>query len=76
MVSPVFNRLDLTLQCLKSIGRLDLKNIEIHIIIVDDGSTDGTEEAIRRKLSGSAKSSKATGICFIRRDLIAVLKRR
>lgn len=47
MVTPVFNRRDLTLQCLKSIGRLDLNNIDLHVVIVDDGSTDGTEEAIK-----------------------------
>lgn len=49
MVTPVFNRLNLTLQCLKSIARLNLENIEIHIVIVDDGSTDGTEKTIKEK---------------------------
>lgn len=47
IVTPVHNRLELTLQCLKSLSRLDLTGIDIHIIIVDDGSTDGTTEAVR-----------------------------
>jgi GT2 family glycosyltransferase len=47
IVTPVHNRRDLTLQCLKSLSRIDRTGLDIHIIIVDDGSTDGTSEAIR-----------------------------
>ena len=46
IVSPVHNRKDLTLQCLRSISRLTADDIAIHTVIVDDGSTDGTSEAI------------------------------
>lgn len=46
IVTPVFNRRDLTLQCLRSIYRSNLDGIEMDIYIVDDGSTDGTSEAI------------------------------
>lgn len=46
IVSPVHNRKELTLQCLRSIGRLDTAGLDIHVVIVDDGSTDGTSEAI------------------------------
>lgn len=42
IVSPVHNRCELTLQCLRSLARIDRTNLKIHIIIVDDGSTDGT----------------------------------
>jgi GT2 family glycosyltransferase len=31
---------------LKSLSRIDRKNLDVHIIVVDDGSTDGTSEAI------------------------------
>lgn len=46
IVTPVHNRKDLTIQCLRSISRLDSDGLEIHTVIVDDGSTDGTSEAI------------------------------
>lgn len=46
IVSPVFNRRDITLQCLRSLARIDRENLKIGITIVDDGSTDGTSEAI------------------------------
>ncbi|MBC7898446.1 MAG: glycosyltransferase family 2 protein [Saprospiraceae bacterium] len=43
---PVFNRRELTLQCLRSLSRVDRTGITIHVIVVDDASTDGTAEAI------------------------------
>jgi GT2 family glycosyltransferase len=46
IVTPVHNRRDLTLLCLRSIGRLESDGLDIFTIIVDDGSTDGTSEAI------------------------------
>lgn len=46
IVAPVHNRREITLQCLRSIRRLNSENLSIHTIIVDDGSTDGTSEAI------------------------------
>jgi len=46
---PVHNRREVTLNCLRSLYQdnslVDLPNW--HIIVVDDGSTDGTEECIR-----------------------------
>lgn len=49
IVIPVHNRRELTLQCLKSLGRADCEGLTVHIIVVDDGSTDGTSEHIRRE---------------------------
>ena len=46
IITPVHNRRDITLQCLKSLARINSNALDIHIIIVDDGSTDGTSEAI------------------------------
>ncbi len=46
IITPVHNRRDITLQCLKSLARINKIGLDVHIIIVDDGSTDGTSEAI------------------------------
>lgn len=48
IVTPVYNRKEITLRCLRSIRRLNSGGLEIHTIIVDDGSTDGTSEAIKK----------------------------
>lgn len=47
IVTPVHNRREITLQCLRSLSRIDSTGLDIHIVIVDDGSTDGTSAAIR-----------------------------
>lgn len=49
IVTPVHNRRLITLQCLRSLSTIDLTNLEIHIIVVDDGSTDGTSETIQEQ---------------------------
>jgi len=46
VVTPVHNRRDITLQCLRSLSRVKSNGLDIKIIVVDDGSTDGTGEAI------------------------------
>lgn len=49
IVAPVHNRRDITLQCLRSLNRINKTGLEVHTIIVDDGSTDGTGEAIEKE---------------------------
>lgn len=49
IVAPVHNRREITLQCLRSISKIDAENLAVHVVIVDDGSTDGTSEAIEKE---------------------------
>jgi GT2 family glycosyltransferase len=48
IVIPVYNRRETTLQGLRSLSKIDTTGIELRIFIVDDGSPDGTGEAVRR----------------------------
>ena len=48
IVIPVYNRRDTTLNGLKSLARIDRTGLDVRTIIVDDGSTDGTGEAVRQ----------------------------
>jgi GT2 family glycosyltransferase len=47
IVTPVHNRRDTTLQCLRSLARIDSSGLVVTTYVVDDGSTDGTAAAIR-----------------------------
>src|SRR5450432_2590999 len=44
IIIPVFNRIEFTLDCLRAVSRQTYK--DCRIIVVDDGSTDGTAEKI------------------------------
>lgn len=46
IIIPVYNRKELTYNCLKSLQNQTFKNFKI--IIIDDGSTDGTENMIQQ----------------------------
>ncbi len=46
IIIPLFNRLDLTRACLDSLQRT-LRGWRYEIILIDDGSTDGTREFLR-----------------------------
>ncbi len=48
LVAPVYNRRETTLQALRSLAKIDKKGLDVHIIIVDDASPDGTSEAVSR----------------------------
>ena len=52
VVTPVHNRRGITLKCLRSLGELSSSSLSSHIIVVDDGSSDGTGEAIAAEFPG------------------------
>lgn len=48
VIIPVRNRCHTTIKCLRSLSNLNIySNIILKILIIDDGSTDGTSQAIR-----------------------------
>jgi GT2 family glycosyltransferase len=49
---PVYNRRSHTIQCLKSLSRIDRTGMDLHTIVVDDASTDGTADAVRESFPG------------------------
>jgi GT2 family glycosyltransferase len=49
VVTPVHNRKELTLRCLESLKQADQTGIDLHVIVVDDGSTDGTADALAQQ---------------------------
>lgn len=46
IIIPVHNRKELTLSCLEELQKIDKKNFNTIFFVVDDGSTDGTTQAI------------------------------
>ena len=45
-ILPVFNRVDETLKCLSRLLSLQTEKINIKVVLVDDGSTDGTNTKV------------------------------
>jgi len=46
VIIPVHNRREVTLQCLKRLQNIKHDNFNYHVIVIDDGSNDGTTEAV------------------------------
>ena len=67
VVIPTFNREKLVTRSIKSVLNQTLKNIEV--VVVDDGSTDNTENAIKKikdKRIKYYKLKKNSGACYAR----------
>ena len=47
IIIPVFNKIELTLQCLNSLNEINSQNI-FEVIVVDNNSTDGTNEILNK----------------------------
>lgn len=47
IVIPVFNRKQITLNCLRQLNEIIPESASFKVVIVDDGSTDGTGEAVK-----------------------------
>lgn len=78
IVTPVHNRRELTLACLRSLEAIDKTDLKIHVVVVDDGSTDGTSEAVASEFP-RAEIVKGDGNLWfaggINRGIEAALKR-
>ena len=48
VIIPTFNRKDWLKECLDSVTNQDTKGISYEVIVVDDGSSDGTEDIVHR----------------------------
>lgn len=48
VITPVYNREDTILRCIKSVANADKCGIEVEHIVVDDGSTDSTADIVER----------------------------
>ena len=49
IVIPVYNEKDLVIDVLKKVRKLTIPNTDIEIIVVDDYSTDGTREILKKQ---------------------------
>jgi glycosyltransferase involved in cell wall biosynthesis len=57
LVLPVYNERDLVEDVSKTLERATRKNPRLHVVVVDDGSKDGTGDAFRQRLR-SVKNSE------------------
>lgn len=52
LVLPTYNRREALQECLQHLGRLRFPRHAFEVLIVDDGSTDGTPEMVEREKAG------------------------
>ena len=49
IVVPVYNEKNLVIDVLKKVRKLTIPNVDIEIIVIDDYSTDGTREILKKE---------------------------
>ena len=47
VIIPTYNRKDILIKCLNALNKQTLSHTAYEVIVVDDGSNDGTEDAIK-----------------------------
>lgn len=86
VIIPTFNRLDILVKCLKALEAQTIHFNEFEVIVIDDGSTDGTEKLgaglfeglringiyLRQEQAGPAKA-RNKGISHGRGDLLVII---
>ena len=65
IVIPVYNELAVTARCLQSIAETWFDSLTVQIVVVDDGSTDRTNEVLTR-LAGVDYIRNGTNLGFVR----------
>jgi len=60
IIIPVYNEVNTIAEVIKKVSAVELKDIEKEIIIVDDGSTDGTTEILRDYERGKDRPGSTT----------------
>jgi GT2 family glycosyltransferase len=65
VVVPVFNHRDVTVRCLRSIADTWFETLDVQFVVVDDGSSDGTADAVT-KLDGVDYLRAAKNEGFVR----------
>lgn len=66
IVMTVFNRLDLTIKCLERLfEQTGLRtSFQLHVVLVDDGSTDSTPEVLRSRFGSRVQVVSSSGGLF------------
>ncbi|MDQ2991470.1 MAG: glycosyltransferase family 2 protein, partial [Candidatus Eremiobacteraeota bacterium] len=65
VVIPVYNQIDVTVRCLQSIVNTWFESLPVQVVVVDDGSIDGTSDTLRR-LNGLDYIGNGQNLGFIR----------
>lgn len=63
-IIPCHNRKNTTINCLESLEKIPTEEFSMQIYLVDDGSTDGTTQAVEKQFKGKVKILVGDGNLF------------